>query len=218
MANLNDREDYPSNLSNQTPRTPNSEAGENQVVHHNPTSHQDGYVQGRAVEQHRNAVNQEIRDNDNAGRGLLVGIILTSLVGLTAGGLYLLNQSNQTPTTIDRTIVVPKAAPAPSQSPQVRERVIERERVVPVPQQPQPAAVPNVNVTVPQQSAPTQSAPAAPTQSAPAQSNTQTVTPSNSAQPSGEDTTNNAAPNNAAPNSSDANSGANSGSTGTNSN
>jgi hypothetical protein len=205
MADLNDREDYPTNIPNPTPRTTNPEVAGNNQVRHNPNSYQDGYVQGRAVEQHRGAVNQEIRDNDNAGRGLLVGIILTSLIGLTAGGLYLLNQRDRTPATVERTIVVPKAAPAPSQSPQVRERVIERERIVPVPQQPQPAALPNVNVTVP--------APAA--SATPAQSNPQTVTPNNSSQPSPSsgNTTNNAEPN-----SSDTNSGSNSGSAGTSSN
>lgn len=191
MANLNDRENYSGtdeNLTNRAsrPTNPNVSPDGNHVVHQNPVSYQDGYVQGRSVEQHRNAINQEIRDNDNAGRGLLVGIILTSLVALTAGGLYLLNQRDKTPATIDRTIIVPKAAPSPSPSPQVKERIIERDRVVPVPQPAQPATVPNVNVTVPQQSAPAQSAPArpAPVQPAPAQSNTQTTTPRSSTQSS----------------------------------
>lgn len=165
MANLNDRED---NL-NQVPNP-----GESNVVEPNPVDYKDGYLQGRAVEQHRHEANQQVRDNDNAGRGLLIGLILAGTAAIVGGALYLLNQSNQTPAPVNRTIVVPGAAASPSvsPSPEVRERVIERDRIVPVPQ------APNVNITIPQPSAPaTQVAPAA-------QPSSQPTTPKSSAQPS----------------------------------
>lgn len=165
MANLNDRED---NL-NQVPNP-----GESNVVDPNPVDYKDGYLQGRAVEQHRHEANQQVRDNDNAGRGLLIGLILAGTAAIVGGALYLLNQSNQTPAPVNRTIVVPGAAASPSvsPSPEVRERVIERDRIVPVPQ------APNVNITIPQPSAPaTQVAPAA-------QPSSQPTTPKSSAQPS----------------------------------
>jgi len=165
MANLNDRED---NL-NQVPNP-----GESNVVDPNPVDYKDGYLQGRAVEQHRHEANQQVRDNDNAGRGLLIGLILAGTAAIVGGALYLLNQSNQTPAPVNRTIVVPGAAASPSvsPSPEVRERVIERDRVVPVPQ------APSVNITIPQPSAPaTQVAPAA-------QPSSQPTTPKSSAQPS----------------------------------
>ena len=165
MANLNDRED---NL-NQVPNP-----GESNVVDPNPVDYKDGYLQGRAVEQHRHEANQQVRDNDNAGRGLLIGLILAGTAAIVGGALYLLNQSNQTPAPVNRTIVVPGAAASPSvsPSPEVRERVIERDRIVPVPQ------APSVNITIPQPSAPaTQVAPAA-------QPSSQPTTPKSSAQPS----------------------------------
>jgi len=165
MANLNDRED---NL-NQVPNP-----GESNVVDPNPVDYKDGYLQGRAVEQHRHEANQQVRDNDNAGRGLLIGLILAGTAAIVGGALYLLNQSNQTPAPVNRTIVVPGAAASPSvsPSPEVRERVIERDRVVPVPQ------APSVNITIPQPSAPaTQVSPAA-------QPSSQPTTPKSSAQPS----------------------------------
>lgn len=167
MANLDDREDNPNQVPN---------SGESNVVNPNPVDYKDGYTQGRAVEQHRYEANQQVRDNDNAGRGLLVGLILAGTAAIVGGALYLLNQSNQTPAPVNSTIVVPRAAsPSVSPSPEVRERVIERDRIVPVPQA--PAQAPRVNITIPQPSAPA-------TQAAPAQPSSQPTTPQSSAQPS----------------------------------
>lgn len=171
MSNLNDREN---------PTNPVPNPGEPDVVNPNPVDYRDGYVQGRAVEQHRYEANQQIRDNDNAGRGLLVGIILAGTAALVGGALYLLNQSNNTPAPVNSTIVVPGGAASPkaSPSPEVRERIIERDRIVPVPQAPTEA--PKVNITLPQSPAPVQQAP---TTQAPAKSSSQPTTPNSSAQP-----------------------------------
>ena len=169
MANLNDREDYPNQVPN---------LGESNVVNPNPSDYKAGYTQGRAVEQHRYEANQQVRDNDSAGRGLLVGIILAGTAAIVGGGLYLLNQNNHTPAPVTSTIVVPGAAASPSvsPSPEVRERIIEHDRIVPVPQA--PAEAPKINITIPQSSAPaTQVAPVA-------QPSSQPTTPKSSAQPS----------------------------------
>lgn len=180
MANSNDRDIH--NRENAPDNVPDLNIPH--VVEPDPSNDREGYTQGRSVEQQRYEANQQVRDNDNAGRGLLVGLILAGTAALVGGGLYLLNQNNQTPTPVERTIVVPGAAPSvsPSPSPQVRERIIERDRLVPVPQA--PAQAPKVNITIPQpqQSAPaTQTAPAQ--QPAPAQSSPQPTSPANSVQP-----------------------------------
>ena len=177
MTNFNDRKNHPNPSpgdSNIPGVTGTNETNINEGSSVDQAAYRDGYVHGRTVEQTRLDGTQEVRDNDNAARGLLLGTLLTGLVALTVGATYFLSQRNQTPVP-NSTIVVPKSSPAPSQSPQI----IERDRVVPVPVPQQQAPAPNVNITVPSPSAPaarpapaTQPAPApaAPTQSAPTQS------------------------------------------------
>jgi hypothetical protein len=109
-------------------------------------------------EQRRYEAEQRDREDSNAFGGLLLGMLLTALVGLGVAAYYFLN--NRPATT---TIITP-ANPVASPSPQVKERIIERDRIVPVPQQ-SVAPAPNVNVTIPNPVAP--QAPAA--QPAPAQ-------------------------------------------------
>lgn len=152
-------------------------------------AHHKGYVQGEVSEHHRQTGVQKVRDNDNASRGLLLGIILTSLVGLVLGTVYFLNRSDDAPAPAPVVIPVPRAN-QPSASP-APVRTIERERtiiqkIVPVPQPsaaqkaapaPQPSPVqkaapapqpvapaPNINITVPnsqrQDAPPQQAAPA----------------------------------------------------------
>lgn len=136
--------------------------------------YKEGYVQGRVVENGRENQLRE-RDNDNAARGLFLGIILASLVALGAGTLYYLTQRDGAST--------PATTPAPQQTEAepAPTRTIERERtlierVIPVPQensgtQEQPPAepapaqpAPNINITVPnsqtQEAPPEQPAPA----------------------------------------------------------
>ncbi|MBW4538968.1 MAG: hypothetical protein KME43_07440 [Myxacorys chilensis ATA2-1-KO14] len=191
MANINDRDAYNrDNNPNRTPETLN-QPGDYHVVKPDPVNYQQGYVEGKALEQQRYEANQEIRDNDNAGRGLLVGILATGLLAIVGASFYFLTQRDRTPVpAVNRTIVVPSAAPSTSPSaspsPEVRERIIERDRVVPVPQQSAPTRV----ITIPQPSAPAQPAPAqpAPAQpSAPAQSTPRETTPDRSTQPEAND-------------------------------
>ena len=180
MANLNDRDVYDRDKT-PNPNRPSetlNQPGDYHVVNPDPVDYQQGYVEGKAVEQQRYEVNQQIRDNDSAGRGLLLGILATGLLALAGASFYFLTQRDRTPVPVNRTIIVPSAAPSTSPSaspsPQVQERIIERDRVVPVPQAPKV-------ITIPQPAAPTQSAPTQP--STPAQSTPKETAPTQPDQP-----------------------------------
>lgn len=151
----------------------------------NPNAYRDGYVEGRVTENHYQEEVLAERDNENAGRGLLLGILLTSLAALTAGAIWYYNQRND---DVPPTIVIPNSQPAPSPSPEAKREttIIEKTRDVPVPvvvpqqqapapQAPAPQApAPDINISVPNsvtQPPATQEAPA--TQSAPTQSESQ---------------------------------------------
>lgn len=125
----------------------------------NQTLYREGYEQGRYAENRDHEIRS--RADENAANGILFGLLLASLVGLGAGAYYFLNQQNRTPDVVVPNVVVPK--PSPTQPPEVRERVIERDRIVPVPQQAPQA--PEVNITVPNSAPETQTT--QPTQTAP---------------------------------------------------
>ncbi|MEG4350700.1 hypothetical protein QUA74_13230 [Microcoleus sp. LAD1_D3] len=166
-------------------------------------AHHQGYVQGEMAENQRQVGVQEVRDNENAGRGLLLGILLASLVGLVLGSVYYFNRGEEAPTpTAAPVIVVPKAnqpsaTPAPTRTIEREKTIIQK--IVPVPVQPSPAQnatpapqpspaqnatpapqanpAPNINITLPnsqQQDAPAQQA--APAPSSPS-NNTNTTVP-----------------------------------------
>lgn len=88
-------------------------------------------IEDRVMQERVLAEQQKIRDNDNAARGLMTGIILTGLAGLVIGTLFALGQQDRSREPLNQPIIVPNTAP--QSSPQVRERVIEQ--AVPVPQQ-----------------------------------------------------------------------------------
>jgi hypothetical protein len=135
---INDRE---MELGNQDLVNPNPSVGNGSRTVVNG-SYQNGYVQGRVAERRTYEENLRVRDDNSASRGLLLGILLTSLLGLTVGALYFVNQQSQTP-------VIPVPVPAEPQdtetdtetnNTEVRERIIERTReFVPVPQPQAPA-------------------------------------------------------------------------------
>jgi len=140
----------------------------------NQTAYQDGYWQGRYSERN-NLAQRRADEEEGVASGVIFGILLASLFGLGLGTYFYLTGQNRTPEVAPNVV---NPSPSPAQPPEVRERIIERDRVVPVPQQ--APDTPDVNITLPNQPAPesrvTQPAPApetnpdTTTQPAPAQS------------------------------------------------
>lgn len=170
-TNPGDQHDRP-NSPDATSQPPNH-PGENHVVQ--PTQgYNSGYDQGRVVERQRYESVQQTRDENNTANGFLIGILLTGLVLGGAALAYFVTQRDRTP--VQRTIVLPSASPAPS--PEVKERVIERDRVVPVPQPQQsaPTVIPAPNIKI---ETPTSPAP----QASPSTPSTQREEPTRTEQP-----------------------------------
>ncbi len=139
-------------------------------------AYKDGFVNGQAAESYQEDA-LVARDNENAGRGLLIGILVASLAAITAGSLWFLNQRDDVVNPVTP-IVVPvpnRVEPRPSpeaKAPETKTTIIQktREVIVPVPQQaapkPQPSvAAPeqNINITVPPVTPPSPEAKQAPT-------------------------------------------------------
>lgn len=172
----------------------------------NPNSYQNGYLHGRSSERSYQQAHLAERDNDNAARGLLLGVILTSLVTLIASAFWYFNQrDNATVDNVENTtpVLVPvpsNNSPTPSASPQPETTIIERTTQVPVPvpvpqQQVSPPAAsstPNINITVPPQQPAAQ--PPAATQTTPRQTQSPTNSTGNTSIPgSNNDTSTNTA-------------------------
>ncbi|MEH2435302.1 MAG: hypothetical protein V7K25_13795 [Nostoc sp.] len=139
----------------------------------NPNSYTNGYVQGRNTERNYQQADLAERDNNNASRGLLLGIIVTFILGLIVGGVWYFNQQNNAAVnnTVPVAVPVPSSSPTPSASPQTKTTIIERTREVPVPvavpvpqQQVTPPSVPrqpDINITIPPQQPAAEKAPSA---------------------------------------------------------
>lgn len=146
-----------SNLQNRNPNNrqvpPNNDGTDpNQNV-----AYRDGYLHGRVSERRIQEESQQIRDNDNSARGLLIGIALASLVGLTIGAIFLFSRRQETPAPAP--VIAPVVTPEVTQTPQPEKTIIQREtRVEQVPVAPSPTAtitpLPRVNITVPPQPTP----------------------------------------------------------------
>ncbi|MEH2223164.1 hypothetical protein [Nostoc sp.] len=145
----------------------------------NPNSYTNGYVQGRNVERSYQQADLAQRDENNASGGLLLGIIITSLLGLVIGGVWYFNQQNNAAVNNAVPVVVPvpsKSNPTPSASPQPQTKIIETIKEVPVPvavpvpqQQVTPPSAPrqpDINITIPPQQPAAEKAPSV-TQPAP---------------------------------------------------
>ncbi|BBD67299.1 hypothetical protein NIES4072_54070 [Nostoc commune NIES-4072] len=158
----------------------------------NPNSYTNGYVQGRNVERSYQQEDLAQRDENNASGGLLLGIILTSILGLIIGGVWYFNQQNNAAVdnTVPVAVPVPTSSPTPSASPQTKTTIIERTREVPVPvavpvpqQQVTPPSAPrqpDINITIPPQQPAAEKAPSViqPTPKATQSPTTNTVAPS----------------------------------------
>ncbi|WP_445626763.1 hypothetical protein [Nostoc sp. DSM 114167] len=166
------------NGNTQTHLTQTSETVKNNTT--NPSSYTSGYVHGRNVERSYQQADLAQRDENNASGGLLLGIIITSLLGLVIGGVWYFNQQNNATVNNAVPVVVPvpsKSEPTPSASPQPQKTIIEERTrevpvpvAVPVPQQqvtpPSAPRQPDINITIPPQQPAAEKAPSV-TQSAP---------------------------------------------------
>jgi hypothetical protein len=208
MTNPNDDKSYrevqhesytDKNGNTHTDVTRTSETVNNNKV--DSQSYESGYVKGQTSERNYQEGTLVERDNENAGRGLLIGMLLTALAGLIGGSLWYFNQRDR---AVDNTTVAPIVVPAPINSPsptvtvtsQPQTTIIERTKEVavpvrvektkevpvfiPVPQQkaaPAPTpATPNINITVPAQQTPAKQTQATPPKplSSPAPTTSQT--------------------------------------------
>ena len=179
--------DINGNIHNDLTRT--TETVKNSAA--NPNSYTNGYVQGRNVERSYQQADLAQRDENNASGGLLLGIIITSLLGLVIGGVWYFNQQNNAAVdnTVPVVVPVPSSSPTPSASPQTKTTIIERTREVPVPvavpvpqQQVTPPSAPrqpDINITIPPQQPAAEKAPSAiqPTPKATQSPTTNTVAP-----------------------------------------
>jgi hypothetical protein len=157
MDNLKNRGTYHSNTN-----FGNHSNLDTNVEKVSPTSYQEGYIHGRASERSIENERQEIRDEKTATRGLVIGAALTTLVGLTAGTLFFLNQ-NQANESSTPVVVPPRtASQQPAKETTIIERNTEIQQVPTVDQNPSvdtQDSQPDIQITVPssgQQQAPTQ--------------------------------------------------------------
>lgn len=153
-----------------------------ETVNPDAVSYEEGYVHGRASERSLENQEQEVRSEHSAARGLLLGMALTSLVGLTVGAIFYLNQREESPTP---TPVLVPARPAPQQ-PNRETTIIERttEKIqppAPINQEPSTApqqSQPDIRIIVPNSGQPSAPAPQDTTpQTAPRQSQSQPLSP-----------------------------------------
>ncbi len=211
MSNPNQRQTHEHEVSQEfynesngdtyTNVTRTTETVNNNTSDHKTNSYSDGYVHGRVSERRYQENVLVERDNENAARGLLIGILLTSLAALAAGAIWLLNERNEAPPPVIPPVVVPDSQPDKNPSPEAnqpaqKETIIERTRdvlvPVPQPQAPSPAPQQDLNITVPnsapqqpgaEQAPATQTAPTQPqnqsskTDSQATQSDTSSTTP-----------------------------------------
>ncbi|MBD2306096.1 hypothetical protein H6G17_11285 [Chroococcidiopsis sp. FACHB-1243] len=120
-------------------------------------SYQHGYVHGRVAERSTQERASTVRDNENAARGLLLGILLTTIAALSTGVIWYLNQSPQASTSTPQPVLVPVPSDKPNTESSTVDRssekqtIIERIKEVPVPVLQSPASTPqqNENTTTP---------------------------------------------------------------------
>ena len=196
MSNPNEPQNYGKEIHNTTgdrvdvTKTTETVSGSN--------AYKDGFVNGQVAESYQEDA-LVARDNENAGRGLLIGILLASLAAITAGAVWFANQSNDVNPVTPVVVPVPNRA-EPNPSPEIRTetKIIEKNTkvLVPIPQQqaspaPKPSAVApaqNINITVPPATQPSPAAKQVPaTETAPSDtsssSNTQSTTTTETAPP-----------------------------------
>lgn len=166
MANPNEREIHNQEVRQESYTDANGNTHTHLTRNTSTTnnSYESGYLHGRNVEHRYQQADLVERDNENAASGLILGALITSLIGLTIGAFWYFNQQNA---AVDSTAPIetpasPSVEPTPINTPPQPQQttIIERTREVPV-VIPQPAvtASPKINITVPPQQSRTEPLP-----------------------------------------------------------
>jgi hypothetical protein len=104
-------------------------------------AYRDGYVEGQesSSQQRYNDrlqhENQQVRESDSAANGLLIGMVLTTIIGAGLAAFFVISQSQKVP--------VRSAAPKIEKETKVIEKTTDRVREI------APAAPPNVEIVIP---------------------------------------------------------------------
>jgi hypothetical protein len=109
-------------------------------------SYKSGHVDGHLAEEQNQDV-RESRADKNISKGVLIGVIVTCVAGLTAGTIYFLTKLNNPQPVSVINVPTYESTPAPSPPPQ-QVRVVEQPivKVVPVPQTQAPGSTENITV------------------------------------------------------------------------
>lgn len=112
-------------------------------------SYEEGYLHGRAAERSLDNQIEQERSETTAARGLVLGIALASLIGLTAGVLFYLNQRDESPTP--ERVVAPATPQQPNRETTIIERTTEHtQRTTPAnPPSPATSQPPDIRVIIP---------------------------------------------------------------------
>jgi hypothetical protein len=156
-----------------------------ETVNPESVSYEDGYVHGRAAERSVENEHQEVRAENSAARGLILGFLLTSLVGLVVGAIFYFNQTKESPTPV--LVPVPSTPQQQNKETKIIERTTERTQSAPATNQ-QPATgsqqrQPDIKIIVPPQNTSSPTTPT-PTQNQPLITNPRSIQPNSSTSPS----------------------------------
>jgi outer membrane biosynthesis protein TonB len=189
MANSNDPQNYGKEVRKEIYSDTDGQTNITKTTEtvNGANAYKDGYVNGQIAESYQEDV-VVARDNENAGRGLLIGILLASLAAITAGAVWFANQSNDVNTITPVAVPVPnRVEPSPVPETKTEIRTIKKEVVVPQQQtapapQPSAATPQNINITVPPVTQPSPKTETAPPKSdTSSSSNTQSTTTTDAA-------------------------------------
>lgn len=158
MSNLNPGNNYNREVRQESYQDANGNTHVNvtKTTESNDSYHH-GYVHGRVAERSTQERASAVRDNENAARGLLLGILLTTVAVLSAGVFWYLNQSAQTSISTPQPVLIPVPSDKPNTESSTVDRssekqtIIEKIKEVPVPVLQPPASTPqqNENTTTP---------------------------------------------------------------------
>lgn len=188
MANPNDPQNYGREVRQETYNDTDGHTSISKTTEtvNGANTYNDGFANGQVAERYQEDALAS-RDNENAGRGLLIGILLASLAALTAGAVWFANQNNDVNPVTPVVVPVPnRAEPSPVPETKTETTIIEKTRDVlvpvpqqqtsPAPQQPSTAPEQNVNITVPPVTSPSPATETTPPNSDTSSTDTQSTT------------------------------------------